>query len=123
MADSQHPHGSHGHGRRYYLSDIPLAEARERFHAALEAAGAHRPMPAEVVPLAAARGRVTAEPVWAVASSPHYDAAAMDGIAVRAADTIGATETAPRSLRVGAAQGPNCPGSVGRHRRPHAARV
>ena len=38
-------------------------------------------------------GRVTAEPVWAAVSSPHYDAAAMDGIAVRAADTAGATET------------------------------
>lgn len=93
--------GRQGHQRRYYLSDIPLEEARDRFHTALRQAGALEPRPAENVPLAQARGRVTAGPVWAVASSPHYDAAAMDGIAVRAADTTGATETAPVSLTVG----------------------
>lgn len=87
--------GDAGHRRRYYLSDIPLEEARARFLAALREAGGLSPMPAETVPLAAARGRITAGPVWAAASSPHYDAAAMDGIAVRAADTTGATETAP----------------------------
>ena len=48
--------------------------------------------------LADALGRVTAAPIWALRSSPAYDAAAMDGIAVRAADTFGATETAPRKL-------------------------
>ncbi|MYC29393.1 MAG: molybdopterin biosynthesis protein [Chloroflexi bacterium] len=93
--------GRQGHQRRYYLSDIPLEEARDRFHTALRQAGALEPRTAENVPLAQARGRVTAGPVWAVASSPHYDAAAMDGIAVRAADTTGATETAPVSLTVG----------------------
>ena len=87
--------GDAGHRRRYYLSDIPLEEARARCFAALRKAGGLSPMPAETVPLAAARGRITAGPVWAAASSPHYDAAAMDGIAVRAADTAGATETAP----------------------------
>ena len=96
--------GHEQHRRRYYLSDIALEEARNRFYGALSEAGAWEPMPAENVPLARARGRVTAAPVWAVASSPHYDAAAMDGIAVRAADTIGATETAPIALSVG---GPN----------------
>jgi putative molybdopterin biosynthesis protein len=40
-------------------------------------------------------GRVTAEPVWATRSSPPFDAAGMDGIAVRAADTVGASETSP----------------------------
>jgi len=43
---------------------------------------------------------VTAEPIWASRSSPPFDAAAMDGIAVRAADTHGASETTP--LRLGA---------------------
>ncbi len=90
-----------GHGRRYYLSDIPLDEAIRRFHAALEEAGALGPMPAEAVPLEDARGRVTAAPVWAKVSSPHYDSAAMDGVAVRARDTVGATETSPVRLRVG----------------------
>ncbi len=48
-----------------------------------------------------ALGRVTASPVFAAASSPHYHAAAMDGIAVRAADTAGASELTPKVLRVG----------------------
>jgi putative molybdopterin biosynthesis protein len=43
-------------------------------------------------------GRVTAEPIWATRSSPPFDAAAMDGIALRAADTRGASETAPLVL-------------------------
>ncbi len=89
------------HQRRYYLSDIPLDAARERFYSALREAGALAPLPPETVPLLQARGRVTAAPVWAATSSPHYDAAAMDGIAVRAAATTGATETTPLSLSLG----------------------
>jgi putative molybdopterin biosynthesis protein len=50
------------------------------------------------VPLEEAVGRVLAEPVWAARSSPPFDAAAMDGIAVRAEDTVGASETAPARL-------------------------
>ncbi len=48
--------------------------------------------------MAHALGRVTASAVWAVRSSPDYDAAAMDGIAVRAADTYGASESTPLLL-------------------------
>ena len=91
----------HKHGRRYYLSDIPLDEAIERFNTALEHVGALTASPAEVVPLDQAGGRVTAEPVWAKVSSPHYDSAAMDGVAVSARDTVGATETSPVRLRLG----------------------
>ena len=40
-------------------------------------------------------GRVTAAPVWATRSSPSFDASAMDGIAVRAAQTVGASESTP----------------------------
>ena len=74
---------THKHGRRYYLSDIPLDEAVEQFHSALERAGVLGPTGSEVVPLDRANGRITAEAVWAKISSPHYDAAAMDGVAVR----------------------------------------
>lgn len=87
--------------RRYFLTDIPLDEATDRFFGALQEAGALSPLPGERVPLAEAQGRVTAGPIWAVASSPHYDAAGMDGVAVRAAETIGAGETAPISLSIG----------------------
>jgi len=55
----------------------------------------------EVVPLAEALGRITSGPVWAAISSPHYYASAMDGIAVRASDTVGASETSPLRLRLG----------------------
>ena len=87
--------------RRYYLEDLALDEAWLRFEAALTRAGGVASPPAERVPLAEALGRITAEPVWAQLSSPHYHAAAMDGVAVRAADTAGATETAPRRLKIG----------------------
>ncbi len=86
--------------RNIYLEDIPLDEARARLSAALEAAGKAAPLPGERVSLDDALGRVTAEPVWALISSPHYHAAAMDGYAVRAADTLGATETRPVALTV-----------------------
>ena len=88
------------HGRRYYLTDIPLEEAKEKFWSALQTAEALRPSGPETIPLDQALGRITAAAVWAKVSSPHYNAAAMDGIAVRARDTIGATETAPVRLQV-----------------------
>ena len=83
--------------RRVYLEDIPLDEAWRRFSAAMQAAGVWDALPGEEVPLDAALGRVTAQPVWAALSSPGYHASAMDGYAVRAADTLGATETSPVS--------------------------
>ena len=88
----------HRHGRDYYLSDLPLDEALERFRALLDQSGIALTTAFETIPLIEARGRVTAAPVWAVASSPHYDASAMDGIAVRAKETIGATESSPLRL-------------------------
>ena len=91
----------HTHTRQYYLSDIPLSEALDRFHDALAQVGALEPVGAETLSLVQASGRITAAPVWAARSSPHYDAAAMDGVAVRAHETIGATETSPLRLSVG----------------------
>ncbi|HEY7493280.1 MAG TPA: molybdopterin biosynthesis protein, partial [Candidatus Tectomicrobia bacterium] len=87
--------------RQYYLSDMPLSEALQKFHEALAQVGALALAEAETLALDQAQGRVTASPVWAARSSPHYDAAAMDGVAVRARETIGATETAPLRLKVG----------------------
>jgi putative molybdopterin biosynthesis protein len=55
-------------------------------------------VPRERLGLEAAVGRVTAEAVWARRSSPDYDTAAMDGIAVRAAATVGASLTTPLRL-------------------------
>ena len=84
--------------RNVYLEDLPLDEARARFEMALREAGRWQALTGEQVSLDEALGRITAEPVWAKLSSPHYHAAAMDGYAVRAADTVNATETRPITL-------------------------
>ena len=79
--------------RHIYLEDIPMDQAKEVFAQALADAGLWQPLSSESVPITAANGRVTAAPIWAKFSSPHYHAAAMDGFAVRAQDTHGAMET------------------------------
>ena len=81
--------------RHIYLHDIPLEEAWQRLKQAMELAGSWSVFPGEEIPLADAVGRVTAEPIWAALSSPHYHACAMDGFAVRARDTAGASDTRP----------------------------
>jgi molybdopterin molybdotransferase len=53
-----------------------------------------------LVPLADALGLVLAEPVVATEPVPPFANTAMDGYAVRAADTAGATETEPVTLHV-----------------------
>ena len=53
----------------------------------------------ETVSLGEADGRVLAEPVDAPAPVPSYDRAAMDGYAVRAEDTFGASDRSPAVLR------------------------
>jgi putative molybdopterin biosynthesis protein len=85
-----------------FVHDVPAAEAFAAWIAACREAGCPERAEAVTVALGEAVGRVTAEPVWAKRSSPPFDAAAMDGIAVRAADTVGAGETAP--VRLGRAQ-------------------
>lgn len=67
--------------------DLPAAESLAIWRAACVAAGCPARTPGERAPLAEAVGRVTAEPVVALRSSPAYAAAAMDGIAVHAAET------------------------------------
>ena len=88
-------------GRRYYLQDVPLGDALQRFYQALCRSGAQLTTGPETVSLGEAAGRVTSEPIWALRSSPHYDAAAMDGVAVRSSETVRATETSPLRLRIG----------------------
>jgi putative molybdopterin biosynthesis protein len=55
----------------------------------------------EMVPVVSSVGRVTAEPLFARISSPPFHCAAMDGIAVKAETTYGATEENRKSLRIG----------------------
>ena len=85
-----------------YLHDIPLSEARARLQSALHEAGLWGVLTAETIPLDEnALERTLAEPVWAKTSSPHYHASAMDGFAVRAADTAGALPSRPVTLQAG----------------------
>lgn len=86
--------------QKRYLSNEPLSEAIKRYSAALERVGLLWPLEGESISVHEALGRVTAKPVFAEISSPVYHSAAMDGVAVRFADTFGATEIRPRRLKV-----------------------
>jgi putative molybdopterin biosynthesis protein len=84
-----------------YLQDIPLPEARAVFLGGLERAGLAGILGIEDIPLdEGACGRVLAEPLWAGISSPHYHAAAMDGFALRSADSQAARPSHPVELAV-----------------------
>ena len=83
------------------MENIPREEALERYLERLEDLGVLIPGAPERIPVIDARGRVTARPVFAAVSSPHYHASAVDGIAVRSADTFGASETTPLCLKLG----------------------
>lgn len=87
--------------RNVYLDNTPLEEAVGKYSERLRELGALNPLPGETISVDEALGRVTAEPVFAQVSSPHYHACAMDGMAVRAENTFRATETKPVRLRVG----------------------
>src|SRR4029077_5665313 len=81
-----------------FLTVVDRDEAERRFRAALDL----RPLPAELVPLSAALGRVLAEDVVAPLDVPGFDRSNVDGFAVRAEDTFGAREEEPRTLHVNA---------------------
>jgi molybdopterin molybdotransferase/putative molybdopterin biosynthesis protein len=87
--------------RRRYLKRRSLEDARRAF-VDLFPAG---PLDVEEIATEQSVGRITAAPVIASLSAPHYHGAAMDGIAVRAEDTFGATEFAPRMLELGTGDG------------------
>ena len=59
-----------------------------------------RQQAAETVPIAQALGRITADPIVAVESLPAFVRSTMDGYAVRASDTFGASESLPAYLEV-----------------------
>lgn len=84
--------------RHVYLNMKTLAEARRIFFERFPGPGR---LGAEIIPVDSALGRVTAEPVYARLSSPGYHASAMDGIAVRAEDTYGASSDNPITLVLG----------------------
>jgi putative molybdopterin biosynthesis protein len=84
--------------RNIYLQMKSLEEARELFLSSFDWGAL---VGRETIPTAEALGRVTAEPVFAAASSPGYNGAAMDGFAVKAEQTFGASEESPLRLELG----------------------
>ncbi|MGI6235773.1 MAG: molybdopterin biosynthesis protein, partial [Christensenellales bacterium] len=82
--------------RNVYLSNTDINDALKLF---IEKSGMKRQR--EMINVIGSLGRITAEPIFAKYSSPNFNAAAMDGIAVRAKDSYGASEVNPIILRKG----------------------
>jgi putative molybdopterin biosynthesis protein len=81
-----------------FLEVVSAEEARARFEGHLNLT----PLGADAVSLAASLGRVLAHDVTAPVDAPPFDRSGVDGFAVRAADTLGASDAAPRRLRLNA---------------------
>lgn len=83
--------------RNVYLNMKTLEEAKDIVRTQIPVGEA---LGAEEVPVPEAVGRVLAEPVYARTSAPHFNAAAMDGVAVVAATTFGASAARPKVLEI-----------------------
>ena len=77
-----------------FLDVVDRDTAIDRFYRHLDL----HPLGAETVPLSQALGRVLARSVIADVDVPGFDRASVDGFAVRADGTVGATERAPKAL-------------------------
>ncbi|UCG37543.1 MAG: molybdopterin molybdotransferase MoeA [Candidatus Bathyarchaeota archaeon] len=75
---------------------MPIDEARSKFYSALQL----EKLDAVYVPTEEALGLVTAKPVIAERDSPPFDRSAVDGYALRAKDTFGASQHSPETLRL-----------------------
>src|SRR5271169_2017501 len=81
-----------------FLEVVSAGEAHRRFEARIDLS----PLGAETVSLAAALSRVLAADVIAPVDAPPFDRSNVDGFAVRAADTAGASDGAPRRFTLNA---------------------
>src|SRR5215472_7865947 len=81
-----------------FLEVVDRDEATTRFQKHLRM----RPLGAETVPLSQALGRVLARAVIADVDVPGFDRSGVDGFAVRADDTAGASERQPKRLALNA---------------------
>ncbi len=79
-----------------YLNNLPLNEAKSKYYAHLKEVGFSGQ--SETVPVTDACGRVIKEVAYARICSPHYNASAMDGVAVKAEKTFTASERTPVTL-------------------------
>ncbi len=77
-----------------YISNIELDEAREKYYSKL----GDLLTGSEEISVSESAGRYTFDCVYAEISSPYFNSAAMDGIAVNSEATYNATESDPRIL-------------------------
>ncbi len=82
--------------QQQFLEVISRDEAKRRFHQHLSL----HPLGVEQVLLSLARNRVLGQDVVSDVDVPAFDRANVDGFAVRAEDTIGASEDHPRTLNI-----------------------
>ncbi len=87
--------------QKIYLESTPLADALKIWLDRLQKEGLFKPLSGEKVAVIETLGRVSAAAVSAKISSPFYHSAAMDGYAVKFAETFGASEGTPLRLPVG----------------------
>ncbi|MFO7820138.1 MAG: molybdopterin biosynthesis protein [Halanaerobacter sp.] len=83
-------------GRDIYLDNISVEDAEDKWYSKLDLEPCR-----EEIDVREARGRITAQKITSNLSAPHYHASAMDGIAVIAQETAGASEKDPISLEKG----------------------
>ena len=79
-----------------FLNVVDRDEAERRFQAAINL----QPLEIEWIPLDQCRGRILAEDITAAVDVPSFDRSNYDGFAVRAVDTVGATEERPVKLQL-----------------------
>ena len=81
--------------RNIYIENVDVDEAKKEYYGKISDKFLSQ---YEQINVLNSLGRVTYEAIYAENSSPHYNAAAMDGILVRAKETIGASEVSPKIL-------------------------
>jgi putative molybdopterin biosynthesis protein len=86
----------HAVRQEQFLEVVSAEEARARFLRHIDLA----PLSGEPVPLGSTLGRVLASDVTAPIDVPPFDRANVDGCALRAADTVGASDNTPRRFRL-----------------------
>ena len=79
-----------------YLNNVPLDEAKSKYIEHLKSVGFTGKT--ETVPVTDACGRIIKNAAYAYICSPHYNASAMDGVAVKSEITFSASEKTPVTL-------------------------
>ncbi len=98
MSHASSHSASHASRQTQFLDVVSREEAERRFRSHLKL----HPLGEETIPLALARERVLAKDVRSTVDVPGFDRSNVDGFAVQAADTYGATEEEPVTLKLNA---------------------